>query len=329
MREMLDKELAARLPWELSSCPQWVAWYPEPNPDPTKKDIKVPYDAHYRRKVKAASDNPATWTTFQQVARYLAGMDDTRFGRGFVFSDEYGLELVGVDLDHCRDVETGEIAAWAWEIVGTLDSYTEVSPSGTGVHIIAKGKMPSRGGRKRGDIEMYGRLRYFTVTGNMLFAGISTLPDRTKELAEVYANAFPSSASPPKPTPFVTIAADKEILRHAEAAQNGAKFTALWNGDRTGYASDSEADLALCSHLVFWTRGDAGRVDALFRQSALYRDKWDERHYGDGKTYGTATVAKAISEAKNFWTPIPGSMQPLKENDPRLHKFGGFRIDGE
>ena len=87
---------------------------------------------------------------------------------------------------------------------------------------------------------------------------------------------------------------DSTLLGKARAAGNGAKFRALFDqGNTTLYdGDDSSADLALCNLLAFWTGGDSARIDRLFRQSALYRDKWDEKR-GAG-TYGTRTIAKAV-----------------------------------
>ena len=86
-------------------------------------------------------------------------------GIGFVFTPED--DLCGVDLDGCLDPETGEIEPWAWEIIEELDSYTEISPSGTGVHILVRGELPE-GRNRKGRFETYDRGRYFTVTGKHL-----------------------------------------------------------------------------------------------------------------------------------------------------------------
>lgn len=77
----------------------------------------------------------------------------------------------------------------------------------------------------------------------------------------------------------------------------------LWQGDIAGYASHSEADMALCNHLAFWCRCDAGKMDAMFRQSGLMRDKWDRKQ--SGTTYGVMTVQKAIAECRNVYNPKP------------------------
>ncbi len=65
--------------------------------------------------------------------------------------------------------------------------------------------------------------------------------------------------------------------------------------------SQSSGDSALCCYLAFWTGKDAGRIDALFRQSALFRPKWDEKH---GKsTYGSMTIEKAVAKTSSIYQP--------------------------
>lgn len=88
---------------------------------------------------------------------------------------------------------------------------------------------------------------------------------------------------------------DEEVVERAEAALNGEKFKQLMGGDWSEYKSQSEADLALCSILAFHTGGDREQIDRIFRESRLWRDKWDEQHSSDGTTYGDATIEKAVS----------------------------------
>jgi len=99
---------------------------------------------------------------------------------------------------------------------------------------------------------------------------------------------------------------DDELLERATSAANGEKFRRLWNGDIGGYDSHSEADMALCTLLAFWTGGDCGRMDRLFRESGLIREKWDELHYGDGRTYGEGTVERALQVTDERYGPSTG-----------------------
>lgn len=287
----------AQLPDELKVLRQWLVWRYEVRPG-KDKPAKRPYTPRTGR--PARTDVPATWGTWPQaLARYQHGGWD---GLGFVFSaaDPYA----GVDLDSCRDPETGEIAPWAWQIVEQMQSYTEVSPSGRGLHILVKAALPDHVGRKHGAIEIYDAQRYFAVTGEHLAETPALLAERQAEMLALYATLAPEEPEvlPRAARPLALLSLpDAEVLRRALAAPNGAKFRALWNGDlrayldpHTGAPNPSSADFALVRLLVYWTNGDAAQVDRLFRQSCLYRPKWDEQPSGGGHTYGEVTIYNAL-----------------------------------
>ncbi|MDP9476534.1 MAG: hypothetical protein M3R38_12775 [Actinomycetota bacterium] len=145
--------LLENIPEELRRRRQWVVWKLEQRGD---QPTKVPYIAGGVG--RASSTDLMTWRTFEEtVTAFETGRYD---GVGFVFSS--GDPYAGVDLDDCRNPETGELQAWAEEIVASLGGYAEVSPSGTGVHIIIRGKAPNK---KRGQVEAYSSEKFFTVTG--------------------------------------------------------------------------------------------------------------------------------------------------------------------
>lgn len=149
------------IPKELKKLPQWVAWQYKHNPNNPEKQKKVPINPMTGE--LASVKEPETLGTFEAaVKRFRKGGVD---GIGFVFTknDPY----VGIDLDNCRNNKTGRIKLWARKIVNAFASYTEISPSGSGVHILAKGQLPGKG-KKVGDIEMYDQGRYFTVTGETI-----------------------------------------------------------------------------------------------------------------------------------------------------------------
>jgi hypothetical protein len=102
------------------------------------------------------------------------------------------------------------------------------------------------------------------------------------------------SKAKPKQTPQGTTYDDNRLIDKMLDSPNGGKILALLNGDFSGYPSRSEADQALCNHLAFWTGNNAEQMDRIFQASGLYRDKWIQKHYGDGRTYGEATIQKAI-----------------------------------
>ncbi len=150
------EQLLDNIPSELRRRPQWVAWRLE---ERDGKPTKVPYIAGGVG--KASSTDSETWRTFEEAVQALkTGRFD---GLGFVFSS--GDPFAGVDLDSCRNPETGKLEAWAAKVVEDLDGYAEASPSGTGVHIIVRAKAPNK---KRGQVEAYSSERYFTVTGRVL-----------------------------------------------------------------------------------------------------------------------------------------------------------------
>lgn len=144
------------IPEELRRRPQWVVWRLE---ERDGKPNKTPYIAGGVG--RASSTDSLTWRSFKEAVQALeTGRYD---GIGFVFSS--GDPYAGVDLDGCRNPETGELEDWAAEIVEKLGGYAEASPSGTGVHIVVRGKAPNT---KRGKVEAYSRERFFTMTGQVL-----------------------------------------------------------------------------------------------------------------------------------------------------------------
>jgi hypothetical protein len=216
-------------------------------------------------------------------------------GIGFVLTPEIGISFI--DLDHCIGPEH-HVEAWAKDVILELDSYTELSPGGDGIHILISATLPpdakhekAMGDRApddpkgKGKIELYDNKRYLTFTGKRLSGYRENTPlvieRRQHELDRLYAGLFPplvnNNGNGTRPHVALT---DRELIDMAMNARNGAKFSRLWNGDMSDWDNNhSRADLALCCMLAFWTAKDAIRMDALFRQSALNRQKWDRPDY--------------------------------------------------
>lgn len=294
------------LPPALIEYNQWVCWREqERDGKPTKVPI-IP-----KRGTFASATAPQTWTSFDDALAYAeTGEAD---GIGFVFTDDD--PFVGVDLDDCRDPETGSVDEAAQDIIDRLDSYTERSPSGTGYHVIVRGELPGERNRK-GTIEMYDSARFFTVTGDHVAETPTAVAIRQDALTAVHREyvqddtvEHTSSASSSETTQTSTSDIDlddTELIEKAKNATNGEKFERLWNGETLNYESQSEADMALCHLLAFWTGGDQTRMDQLFRQSGLLREKWDEVHYADGSTYGEKTIERAVANTSEFYDPSSG-----------------------
>jgi NrS-1 polymerase HBD domain len=270
---------------------QWLCWRIE---EREGKPTKVPYSPLTGE--KASTTNPQTWAGYSEAVE--AYREHGYGGIGVVFSEDD--PFCGVDLDGCLNPEAGEIEGWAREIIEELDSYTEISPSGKGVHVLVRATLPE-GRNRKGRFEAYDRGRYFTVTGKHLPVSPQTIESRQEELRSVLRRVFgeESTNGHTKPVaarePLRNDLTDGEVIQKALAASNGARFSRLWNGDASGYGSHSEADLALCGMLAFWTGGDATRIDTLFRQSGLYRNKWDRNDYRN------RTITEALSGKTEFY----------------------------
>ncbi len=153
-----DPFRASVLPEELVSRAQWVLWKTEKRKG---KATKVPYSIHGR---KASTTDPGTWASFDDVLQAYEKRQDVE-GIGFVFVEEDG--LIGIDLDNAKNGD-GQPAGWAAEHLEKCRTYTEVSPSGEGYHIIGIGSLPDGQGRKNNHLEIYDRGRYFTITGRLV-----------------------------------------------------------------------------------------------------------------------------------------------------------------
>jgi hypothetical protein len=281
------------IPDILKGAHQWVAWRYLPKDGKwTKPPFRV--DGNGCRG-HASSTDPDTWSDFP--AALIAYQNGSVDGIGIALTPDMG--IVGVDLDHCYNRETKAFESWATAVIDHFNSYTETSPSGTGVRIFLRGELPA-GGRKKGNIEIYSSGRYLTVTGRVLRNRARTLELRQSEIDAFLAEHFPPE---PKIERRVTTTSngysDDELLDKAFAAINGGKIQALFNGDISAYASQSEADLALCSLLDFWAQ-DPAQLDRFFRRSALMRDKWDEKH--GAVTYGERTIERAWASTTEHYS---------------------------
>lgn len=270
-----------RVPAELLEFKQWVLWR---RAEVNGRATKIPISPWSGK--AAACDKPQTWSTYRHV-RYAM----RRFpcvGIGFVFTDAD--PFCGIDLDQCRNTN-GAIAPEALALIKRFQSYTELSPSGTGAHVLIKAKLPGKG-RRAGKIEMYDSGRYFTITGKHLVGTPIAIENRQAELEQLAGELFTAEPSPPAPSISLRLS-DEELIERAKNARNGTLFRRLWEGDISDYGDDhSRADLALCRMLAFWCRGDVARIDRLFRSSGLMRDKWDRRA-GDA-AYGMRTIRTAL-----------------------------------
>lgn len=314
-------------PPALLEKPNWCVWrYHERDGKLTKR----PYHPDGRC---AKSNDASTWTTLEACSA-ASGFD----GVGFMFDGT----CFGVDLDHVIDPETGEVAPMVQDIVGRLNSYTEFSPSGTGLHILCLGKLPTDKGRRSGPVEVYGAGRFFTVTGRP-FGEARPIRDASAAVAGIIRDYIDKASSSVGAQPTVgssstgTQLTAEQVIRNIKSCRSAEvreRFAALYErGDTSAYAGDdSAADMALCNVLAFWTGKDPELMDEIFRSSALYRPKWDERHGAD--TYGNITIARALADTPHAYGDGQAESDWSDEDSP-FYRFEkayaqtyGYRVKG-
>jgi primase-polymerase (primpol)-like protein len=287
----------------------------------------VPFDP--KTGLRADSTNPSTWSGLKTARRTFAAGGFA--GIGFVLSKPHNVvrtttgeflrrceaanPFTGIDLDDCIDAD-GNLAAWAQIIVNRFKTRTEISPSGTGVKLFIRGKLPRVGeGRCRcrtGSIEMYDRARFFTLTGRLLPGTPPAIAAAQEELDKFYGETFPQVVQTPRMRPVGDGVGldDNALIKRACNSANGLKFRRLfYDGASLSHPSGSERDLALCSMLAFWCGPDTDRIDRLFRASALCDEKWETR-----ADYRAMTITKAIGQGRDFYTPraraLVGEIRP-------------------
>lgn len=306
-----------QVPAELKKLPNWVCWRAAEEVNRATGEVvrrKLPFQINGRG---ADASNPRTWNTFEAVCA-ANGFD----GVGFEITSPY----FGVDLDHVID-ENGKLDPEAAQVVNLMNSYTELSMSGTGLHIICKGTLPDHLCKRKlpGDraFELYHEKRYFIVTGQP-YGALRPIREASKEGAELVDKYFSkASTGERRRNASASTMADDELLNRIRKSVQGDLFASLWSGDTSANGGDdSAADLALCNILAFWTKGNAERMDDLFRQSRLMRDKWDKRH--GNRTYGEMTIEKAIADTQNHY----GDREPPSPENSPFHRFEAA-YDGE
>jgi putative DNA primase/helicase len=299
------------VPVELQQIPQWIVWLGD----------KVPYNARTGKQTGITWPDAGSDYSVARAAYESGGYS----GIGFIL----GNGIVGIDLDHCITDGKLDKNSDAYKITRKLYSYTEISPSGTGLHISMLADIP--GNIKTKDVEIYSHDRYFTVTGNAVMgwaSGIdhatyraltSTKPgyhismhqDYDGELAKLYQKYHKPAMIFTSPTTTLPQGngngyprrTDEQVI-DAIKTRGNAECKALWYGAWADlYDSQSEADIALVRYIWYWSnQWEPAQIDRVFRQSGLYtkragRDyyKWDSLIAGTDVTYGWQTIGRVVA----------------------------------
>ena len=276
----------SNIPIELKKLDRWVLYrlYLD---EKTGKYTKKPFNA--RTGGMAQSNNPRTWCDYDTARRVVGKYD----GLGFMLGDGiFGVDIDGVDL---KDSIVNEV-------ITTLGSYAEVSPSGKGIHVICKGTKP-QGACRKGNFECYEKGRFFTVTGKVI-EPYTTLRDCTESIKPLFDKYLKKEQRAKKKATasYNFNRSDADIIETIRRSKQWDLFNELYSGNWSGkYPSQSEADLALCNMLAFYAQGDFDTVDRLFRSSGLMREKWDKLR--GLYTYGCKVITQAIDGANCFYDP--------------------------
>lgn len=282
------------VPGEMRQYRQWVVWRLEKKLN--GKDTKVPYNV--RTGHKASVTNPGDWADFADVASIeftcRSAVDPSTpvgisgfTGIGFVFTAND--PFTGIDLDDTHGV--AEDYERQLKIFSDFDSYSELSQSGRGLHIIVRGNVPH--GRRRANIEVYSSERYFCITGNV-HSNKFVINDRQEVLTSLWEQMGGPATEYSVEYETEEKEPDAVIIDRASKALNGEKFVKLWNGDFSDYPSQSEADFALVDIITFYTK-NREQIRRLFRASALGQTPKDNyAHRGDRAAYVEYMVKKSF-----------------------------------
>lgn len=290
-----------KIPDELTDLNNWCVWKFQ---DRNGKKTKIPYNPNTGE--NARSNDRSTWSSFRDSLECYKSREVD--GLGFFFEPPF----VGIDIDDIEDElhrfqngdHTDNIIS---EFYDGFKSYAEISPSGAGIHLIIKGNIPGSRRRKQ-NVEMYEDGRFFTMTGHTLgkYQSVTTASSQIfKQFYDKYLHS--ASVTPINGNNSHGVShnlSESEVIGEIAKSKQSGKFKILMQGNWEGhYDSQSDADMALANLLAFWCAKDYSQMDGIFRQSGLYRDKWDEKRRDS--TYGEQTLFKAINETADAYTPTP------------------------
>lgn len=270
------------IPDALKALPQWVV-----------RKGKIPIDPRTGEGAKAGV--PSTWSDFQTALQALRSNPGRYSGLGFELNNN---GIVGIDLDHVIDPESGEVSPAALKIVEAMNSYTEISPSGTGLHIFVYGNLPGdRCKHTASGTEMYQAKRYLTVTGRS-FGPLRSIRKRGREVGELYRELFQNKPpeAPQREAKAVPLLVGDYLKRGLEKDK---RFLSLWNGERP-HGDESADDQALLNKLAYWCNCNAEQMIEAFLSSPYAQQK-DERHWkksAERKDYLQRTTAKAMQDCR-------------------------------
>lgn len=322
------------LPKALRENGKFCLWIYEER-DGQIKPSKVPYQTSGRR---GQSNYEKTFTDYTAAVKVVNRYDGLGIGIFKGFS--------AIDIDHCIN-EDGTLSPLSKVIVDFFKGcYMEKSPSGKGLRILFKAsgfkyntvKYYINNINIGVEVYVYGATKKFvSITGNVFGDGeIIEAGDKLQILLDHFMLRLVKKKNKSQ-NPAISCLSDEEVLSRAKTAKNSEEFIKLLKGEIPEGKSHSEADLALCAHLAFWCGKDTNQMDRVFRQSGLYREKWDRVQ--SGTTYRQITLEKAVDGVSETYSPtgklsqietdfeVPGCI-PLEEMKPHRDPCYGWNDIG-
>jgi putative DNA primase/helicase len=283
----LRERFASGVLAELQPLPQWVVWKGELEAGKRKK---VPYNPNYRN-ARASVKIPKSWGSLPEA---LTALESGNYsGLGFMLTPPF----VFVDLDHSYDSTTKTITdPQAQRIVRDLNSYTEVSPSGAGLHVLAYGRLPGK--NLHTAIELYGQDRFTTITTEHLAGTPKTIEQRQAAINALYHRFAPPERETNNQNTSGGVGTGATLTELPPEAVHDAVLQRLLAGDTSGYPSASNADFVLVLKLLHWTGDNVELTHKLFLESGLYRDGKTERKTGE-TDYLDMTINNARKKRRN------------------------------
>ena len=290
-----EKALRAAVPDEMKARPNWVVvktWW---NAEKGKYN-KRPVNCNSDKGEYAESDNPETWTTFDNALKYLKEKGGTTVAYALDGKDNVSC----IDLDRCYD-ENGQQTALAKEVLSKCGkTYVEKSVSGNGLHIFGKTSgMDIRTFSKDGDLEFYQKEHFIAMTGDG--SGYSRLESfdtpEMKELLSRKCEKREEWKGVCKGVNGLSTMTDRDVVEKASNAKNGDKFKRLYAGEDL-QNNHSNSDMSLMNLLAYWCNGDKEQMLRIFATSGLFRPNKSPDYYE-----GTAIKALRSMPVKSTYTP--------------------------
>lgn len=273
------------VPEEMKRLDHWIYWKLETNEK--GQQTKIPYSPNYNG--KASTTNPNSWGSYEKVK---ANFDKLNFsGIGFVFTKELGITFI--DLDDC--ISDGKLNKFAENIISAFDgTFMELSQSGSGVHIFAKGNIDKA--IKKDVIELYDNVRYVAFTGDSLNS--CEIINKQDEIKILY-NKYSDKVQEKTVTRVEPLNLDEnEIIERIMQSKQASNFYYYYNG---GAEANSENTLGLARILAFWCRNDSNMIKSIMYKSKLVRKKFDRKTAG--RTWLDLVIDKAINSTNEIYEP--------------------------